>query len=96
MKSFQEKVFDIVKNIPQGKVFTYAQVASLVGSPRAVRAVGTVLNKNVDKDIPCHRIIKSDGSIGRYNGLRGKSKREVLEREGVIFTKKGKVVYVLN
>lgn len=91
MKSFQERVLDTVKNIPQGEVLTYAHVASLAGSPRAVRAVGTALSKNLDKNIPCHRVIKSDGSIGSYNGLRGKSKQEILEREGVKFGNNGKV-----
>jgi O-6-methylguanine DNA methyltransferase len=52
------------------------------GRPNAARAVGTILRKNSDTQIPCHRVIKSDGSIGRYNGLQGE-KQKLLRREGV-------------
>jgi O-6-methylguanine DNA methyltransferase len=65
-----------VKNIPQGKVFTYKQVATMAGSPRAFRAVGNILNKNYDPNIPCHRVIRSDGKTGGYN--RGKKNKIVI------------------
>lgn len=82
MGSFQNKVYSVVKNIPKGKVLTYKQVAEKIGSPHAFRAVGNALNKNMDPSIPCHRVIKSDGSFGGYN--RGaKKKRELLLKEGV-------------
>src|SRR5437867_3575484 len=81
--SFQEKVNNIVKKIPMGKVLTYKEVAKLAGSPLAYRAVGNILNKNYNKEIPCHRVIKSDGKIGGYN--RGSEKKtQILKREGVI------------
>lgn len=67
MKSFTEKVLAIVRKIPKGKTITYASVAKQVGSPRASRAVGSVLKKNFDPAIPCHRVIRSDGSLGEYN-----------------------------
>lgn len=92
MKSFNEKVLEIVANIPEGKVFTYKEVARQAGNAKASRAVGTIMAHNQDKSIPCHRVVKSDGSIGMYNGLRGKSKQVILEKEGVIFSKNGKVV----
>lgn len=94
MKSFKEKVLHIVKNIPHGHVLTYSEVAAKAGNKKASRAVGTIMAKNKDKNIPCHRVVKSDGSIGMYNGLRGKSKSAILKKEGVIFTEKGKVVFV--
>jgi O-6-methylguanine DNA methyltransferase len=94
MKSFQEKVIDIVKKIPQGKVLTYGEVAVRAGSVGASRAVGSIVAKNQNISVPCHRVVKSDGTIGMYNGLRGKSKRELLEQEGVQFGKNGKVVFV--
>ena len=66
-KKFKEIVYKIVGKIPKGKVLTYKRVAILAKIPTAYRAVGNVLNKNKDKKIPCHRVIKSDGSIGGYN-----------------------------
>jgi methylated-DNA-[protein]-cysteine S-methyltransferase len=92
MSLFQQKVLEIVRAIPAGSVLTYAEVASRVGSPHASRAVGSVMAKNNDKTVPCHRVIQSDGSVGAYNGLQGKSKQDILEREGVVLSKKGKVV----
>ncbi len=73
MKSFKEKVLMIVKGIPEGKTLTYKEVATLSGNPNASRAVGNILNKNYDKAIPCHRVIRSDGSPGGYN--RGSDKK---------------------
>ena len=91
MKSFKENVLEIVKKIPEGKVMTYSQVAAKAGNKNASRAVGNIMAANQDKSVPCHRVVKSDGSIGMYNGLRGKSKEEILKKEGVLFTKTGKV-----
>ena len=80
---FKEKVYKVVSNIPKGEVLTYKQVAGLVGSPRAYRAVGTVLSKNYNPNVPCHRVIKSDGSMGQYN--RGvDNKKRLLKNEGAI------------
>jgi O-6-methylguanine DNA methyltransferase len=80
MKSFKERVLEVVKKIPKGGTMTYMQVAKLAGSPKAYRAVGNILNKNYDPKIPCHRVIRSDGKIGGYN--RGaKKKRELLKEE---------------
>jgi O-6-methylguanine DNA methyltransferase len=76
MKSFKEGVLEVVRNIPKGKVMTYKEVAKRIGSPKAYRAVGNILNKNYDSSIPCHRVIRSDGSIGGYN--RGSKKKEKL------------------
>lgn len=92
MISFTEKVLEIVKQIPKGEVLTYAKVAELSGNKKASRAVGNILAKNTDKNIPCHRVVKSDGSIGMYNGLRGKSKLDILKSEGVKFSN-NKVVF---
>jgi len=64
-------------------VSTYKQVALASGSPLAWRAVGNILNKNKDSQIPCHRVIKSNGKIGGYN--RGaKKKRILLKKESVL------------
>ncbi len=84
MKTFSEKVIAIVKKIPAGKTLSYAEVAKKAGSPQASRAVGSIMAKNQDKSVPCHRVIRSDGSIGPYNGLRGKSKEALLKKEGAL------------
>ncbi len=81
MLSFKEKVYKIVSKISKGKVLTYKQVAILSGNPKAYRAVGNILNKNYDSSIPCHRVIRSDGKIGGYNGGE-KKKIEILKKEG--------------
>lgn len=81
--SFKMKVIQIVNKIPEGKTISYKQVAKLAGSPRACRAVGNILNKNYDAKIPCHRVIRSDGSIGGYNRGAGK-KKKMLKAENAI------------
>jgi len=78
--TFRSKVFEVVEKIPRGKTLTYKQVAEKVGSPKAYRAVGNILNTNFDPDIPCHRVIRSYGKLGGHN--RGvERKREILEGE---------------
>ena len=84
MNSFSHNVIETVKSIPKGKTMTYAQVAQKAGSPKAARAVGSIMAKNQDKTVPCHRVIRSDGSIGPYNGLQGPSKQKLLEAEGAL------------
>lgn len=81
--NFSEKVLSIVKNIQKGEVLTYSQVANLAGNPKAQRAVGNILNKNYNPEIPCHRVVRSNGTIGGYNrGIAKKAK--LLQKEGVI------------
>ncbi len=82
--NFKEKVLNIVRQIPRGYVLTYKEVAKLAKNPKAYRAVGNILNKNKDyKNIPCHRVVRSDGKIGGYN--RGTDKKHsLLARENVI------------
>ena len=80
---FKEDVYKIVRKIPRGRVLTYKEVARLAGRPKSSRAVGNVLNKNKNPDIPCHRVIRSDGKIGGYN--QGAKKKEILlKKEGAI------------
>ncbi len=83
MKTFTEKVYEVVKKIPKGKVLTYMQVAKKAGNAKAFRAVGNILNKNYNPNIPCHRVIRSDGTVGGYN--RGVSKKkDILKKEGAL------------
>ena len=76
--------------IPRGRVSTYKDIATALGNPHLARAVGNALNKNRDTEkVPCHRVIKSDGSLGGFNqGL--KEKIRLLESEGITI-RKGKV-----
>ena len=62
----------------------YKEVATKAGNPKGARAVGTIMAHNADKNIPCHRVIRSDGKIGEYNGLQGLSKESLLRKEGAI------------
>lgn len=80
-KSFTERVLEVVKNIPPGKTRSYAEVANLAGSSGAARAVGTIMSKNYREDIPCHRVIKSDGTPGAYNRGGEVAKRAILANE---------------
>ena len=81
--SFQRKIYNIVKKIPKGQTLTYKKVAELAGRSKAYRTVGNILNKNYNSEVPCHRVIRSDGKIGGYNrGLGGKTK--ILLKEGAI------------
>lgn len=91
-KEFTRQVLEVVGFIPRGKVMTYSQVAKRAGSPKAYRAVGTILRANFRdtqnqlpladfKPIPCHRVIRSDGFVGEY-ALGIKKKETLLEKEG--------------
>lgn len=79
---FAEKVWKVVCAIPKGQVLTYAAVAKKAGFPGAARAVGSLMKKNFDQARPCHRVIRSDGTLGEYN--RGAAaKVRILRSEGV-------------
>ena len=84
MTTFAEKVYQVVRTIPRGRILTYKEVARRAGKSAAYRAVGNILNKNRDfKRIPCHRVIRSDGKIGGYaSGV--KKKQELLRKESIL------------
>ncbi|MBI2086596.1 MAG: MGMT family protein [Candidatus Zambryskibacteria bacterium] len=81
---FQERVCEVVRKIPKGKVLTYKQVAERVGKPKAYRAVGNILSKNTDPKVPCHRVIRSDGRVGDYNRGGSRAKIKILKKEGYL------------
>lgn len=83
MKTFTDKVRNIVRKIPKGETMTYKQVAAKAGNPNAARAVGSIMRNNYDPEIPCHRVIKSDGSFGSYNRGGTVRKQAILKEEGV-------------
>jgi AraC family transcriptional regulator, regulatory protein of adaptative response / methylated-DNA-[protein]-cysteine methyltransferase len=80
--AFQEAVWRELRKIPAGETRSYAQIAAAIGNPKAVRAVGTANGDNhVSVLIPCHRVIRSDGSLGGYGGGLHR-KRKLLAAEG--------------
>lgn len=83
MKSFKEKVLEVVRKIPKGQVMSYKQVAKKAGSAGASRVVGSIMKANYDKNIPCHRVVRSDGKIGEYNRGGSAIKLVMLKKEGV-------------
>ena len=82
---FQLKVWAYLRKIPRGSVRTYSQVAKDIGKPLAIRAVANAIGRNpYAPKIPCHRVIRSDGSLGGYSGKGGvKTKRFLLKKEGI-------------
>ena len=88
---FQEKVYAKLRKVPKGNVTTYADLAKAVGS-KAFQAVGTAMRLNpYAPEVPCHRVVRSDGSVGRFSGRGGvEGKIWLLENEGISI-KKGKI-----
>ena len=82
MTQFQDKVRDVVRKIPKGTVMTYKQVAYAAGKPGAARAVANTMANNFLPDVPCHRVIRSDGGLGGYNRGGETKKRSILRSEG--------------
>jgi O-6-methylguanine DNA methyltransferase len=66
-KQFTIIVRQIVASIPAGQTMSYGEIAKRAGSPKAARAVARVMAKNFDPNIPCHRVIRSNGTLGGYN-----------------------------
>jgi methylated-DNA-[protein]-cysteine S-methyltransferase len=83
--AFQKKVWAELLKIPKGTTLTYKLLAKKIGKPKAVRAVANAVGANpLLIIIPCHRVVRSDGTIGGYSGKGGtKAKRILLEKEGV-------------
>lgn len=85
VSAFRAAVYALTRAIPKGKVATYGQLARLVGSPGAARAVGMCMKSNPDAPhTPCHRVVASDGHLRGYSGQGGvASKKQMLIDEGV-------------
>ena len=81
---FQFQVWEEIKKIPKGSVKTYKEIASILGKPNSSRAVANACAKNpLIIEIPCHRVIRSDGYLGGYSGEGGiQKKSELLIEEG--------------
>lgn len=75
----KSKIDEYLKKLPKGKLITYKKLAQNFDT--SPRAVGKILSSNRDKSVPCYKVIKSDGSLGGYNKLLGKSKKRLIEEE---------------
>lgn len=75
----KQKIFNYLKKLPKGKTTTYKEIAEKFNT--SPRAVGMILKSNTDKSVPCYKVIRSDGKLGSYNKLHGKSKKELIEKE---------------
>lgn len=85
LTDFQKRVLMATLSIKRGQTMTYKEIAMRIGRKGAYRAVGTALRKNpLPIIIPCHRVVKSDGSVGNYNTGGPKRKMELLKSEGAI------------
>lgn len=82
--NFQNKIYELLKKVPKGKVITYKELAK-AAKTKAYRAVGTAMARNpFAPRVPCHRVVNSDGKIGNYSGKgRVKTKIKMLRKEGV-------------
>ncbi len=88
-----EKIYEVVCNIPEGKVATYGLVALLAGNPRWARVVGYALHVNPAPGvIPCHRVVNREGRTAESFAFRGGDvQRQLLEKEGVVFENNGHI-----
>lgn len=88
-----DKIYEVVKDIPKGRVATYGQVALLAGNPRWARVVGYALHNNPSPEtIPCHRVVNREGKVAAafvFGG--GNAQRELLQSEGVTFEADGRI-----
>ena len=84
-------MLSIVRGIPKGSVLSYKEVAQIAGHPGASRAVGSLMKRNIDPEIPCHRVIRSDGHPGEYNRGGAQKKIAMLKSEGVSI-RNGKII----
>lgn len=88
-----EKIYEVVKSIPRGKVATYGQVAALAGNPRMARVVGYALHQNpLPGVIPCHRVVNRLGKCAPGFAFGGPNiQQQMLENEGIVFSSEGTI-----
>ena len=88
-----EKIYEVVKSIPKGKVATYGQVALIAGNPRWARVVGYALHVNPEPGIiPCHRVVNREGRVAPGFAFGGEGvQRQLLESEGIVFETDGRI-----
>lgn len=89
----KNKVYELVKSIPEGKVVTYGQIAEFFGNKHLARVVGNILHNNPDPaNIPCHRVVNAKGEAAAHYAFGGAdAQRARLEAEGIAFDKNGRI-----
>ena len=93
-EGFFERAYDVVRQIPRGRVATYGQIAAMMGEPRKARYVGFAMHASpgVAGGVPCHRVVVADGSLAPGFAFGGPgAQRTMLEDEGVAFTPSSRV-----
>mgnify|MGYP001336583413 CR=1 FL=1 len=94
LEEFFREVYRLVRCVPCGQVVTYGQVAALLGFPRRSRAVGKALSTMPELEaerVPWQRVVNASGGVSPRGGFHAESQRELLEREGVAFDRRGRV-----
>lgn len=92
MEGFFKKVYQIVAQIPEGKVATYGQIAALLGEPRHARIVGWAMHDAPKElNLPCHRVVNKSGNLSPGYIFGPGEQRVLLEREGVSFLGNGRI-----
>ena len=87
-----QKIYDIVRQIPSGKVATYGQIAKIAGMPRSARIVGYAMSGCKDPSIPCHRVVDRFGRTKKaFDTYASDTQRTLLEAEGVLFQLDGTI-----
>ena len=88
-----EKIYNVVRQIPKGKVTTYGKVALMAGNPRWARVVGYALHNNPEPFIiPCHRVVNREGKVAEAFAFGGgETQRQLLEKEGIVFEDDGHI-----
>ncbi len=85
-QSFNQQILELLAVIPRGKVVTYGQIAAMLGRPRAARAVGNILHRNLEPErFPCYKVVNAAGQLSchyAFGGINGQQQR--LERDGII------------
>lgn len=91
-KTVFDKIYDVVRQIPKGRVATYGQIAALAGNPRWARVVGYALHVNPDPNtIPCYRVVNREGAVSKAFAFGGENMQILLLREEGVEVTDGKV-----
>jgi methylated-DNA-protein-cysteine methyltransferase related protein len=89
---FFSKVYDLVEQIPEGRVMTYGQIAALLGHPRGARLVGWAMHSVPGgRLLPCHRVVNKTGTLAPSHIFGEDEQRKLLEKEGVTFRENGSI-----